>query len=84
MGSISKIINKLYNMTNKILVIEWIDPKILECMESYGKFYGDDVKIEEEYNLENFKKSLKIFEKYEVFDSWHESRKIYVCYKSIH
>ena len=80
MGSLKKIINKLFDMTNKILIIEWIDPQILNQMETYGQYF-EYVDIQNDYNLENFENCLKKFKKYEIYDSSHPTRKIYVCYK---
>ena len=66
------IIDKLYDITNKILVIEWIDNK--------DKTFINE-KVLKNYNIHNFKKSLNKFEKIEILNSKNHNRKLFVCYK---
>ena len=72
------IIDKLYNITNKILVIEWIDNK---DKTFYMPENPSSSPVPRNYNLENFKKSLKKFKKIEILNSKNVNRKLYVCYK---
>jgi SAM-dependent methyltransferase len=75
-GSLTKIINKLYNITNKILIIEWISPEILKNM-----YLNTEVKINENYTFDNFQRAISIFSKVERYESSTNTREIFVCFK---
>lgn len=66
-NSFDKIIKKLYDMSNKIVIIEWITN-------------NGQVKNFKDYNIDNFKKSLKIFSKVERKPS-KKNRELFICYK---
>jgi 2-polyprenyl-3-methyl-5-hydroxy-6-metoxy-1,4-benzoquinol methylase len=80
-GSIKTIIDKLYHMVNKILIIEWI-PKQYDYQKSENY---NDTTITESYTTENFENALKIFSKIDIHNTKKGKnpggRKIYVCYK---
>jgi len=76
-GSIKSIVDKLYKIVNKILIIEWIDK-----LEGYqlSTNYNNNI-ITESYTKKNLENALKIFSKIDIYDSDVKDRKIYVCYK---
>lgn len=77
-GSIFNIVKHLYNITNKILIIEWINK--LGGHQTNNYFNCD---IKDEYSKETFEKSLELFSKIEKYpsDGPNGERTIYVCFK---
>ena len=81
-GNFDKIINKLANITNNVLIIEWID-KNDEAIKNFKHTSFNNNIITEEYCEENFIKSIKkYFNSYYVLPNYtSNTRKIYVVFK---
>jgi GT2 family glycosyltransferase/glycosyltransferase involved in cell wall biosynthesis/regulator of replication initiation timing len=83
-GSISQAIKKLSDLTNEVLVIEWIDP-IDEAIQFFKHTEWNKEIITEEYTKENFEKALADnFEDFEYVGEIKETRHLYFAYKNKH
>jgi hypothetical protein len=81
-GEFDPIIKRLAEMTNNVLVIEWVDPKD-GAIESFGHLSFNKNKIKEKYSEKNFLNSLsKYFNSYKCVGHYQSNtRKIYIAYK---
>jgi len=81
-GAFDPVIEKLYQMTSHVLIIEWIDPQDA-AIKDFGHLDFNRRKIKEKYCEKNFLKSLsKYFNSYECLGHYQsETRKIYVAFK---
>jgi hypothetical protein len=57
-GSFRKILKYLKNITNNVLLIEWVDPKDSAIKSFKHTDYNRAIQ-QEEYNLSNFEEALK-------------------------
>jgi len=81
-GSFDKIMGKISNITDHVLIIEWID-KTDGAIKNFNHIDFNKDTITEDYNEDNFKKSLlKYFSSYYILPTYEDiTRKIYVAYK---
>lgn len=80
-GSLSQAIKKLADLTNDVLVIEWIDPND-EAIKFFKHTEWNKDIITEEYSKENFEKALsEIFESFEYVGDIKETRQLYFAFK---
>ena len=76
--NLKDIINKLYTMTNKVLIIEWIDLSD-QAITSTDRIIQSE-KNTDKYNKKNFISALQIFTKIEKKESDNKTRELYFCY----
>ena len=76
--NLKDIINKLYTMTNKVLIIEWIDLSD-QAITSTDRIIQSE-KDTDKYNKKNFISALQIFTKIEKKESDNKTRELYFCY----
>lgn len=81
-GEFDPIIKRLAQITNNVLLIEWIDPSD-GAIQSFGHLSFNTKYKKENYNEKNFLKSLsKYFNSYKCVGHYQSnSRKIYIAYK---
>lgn len=78
-GNFDAIIEYVRKLTNKYLIIEWVDPEDSAIKSFRHISYNAEV-IKEPYTEENFQKSLQkhFSESYSAFDVTH-TRRLYIC-----
>jgi len=80
-GSLDQAIKKLSSLTNKLLVIEWIEPND-EAIKFFKHTEWNKEVISEEYSKENFEKALSNhFDSWEVVGNIKDTRKLYFAFK---
>lgn len=81
-GSLSGAIKKLADLTNEVLIIEWIE-KEDDAINFFKHIDYNKEIISEEYNFENFEKALKEnFYDFQELGSVKSTRKVFICYKN--
>lgn len=80
-GSLTQAVSKLSELTNEILIIEWVDPED-DAIKFFNHIdFNKDI-INEPYDLEHFEKALtNSFESWELLGDVKSTRKVYACYK---
>lgn len=82
-GSLDLAIKKLADLTNEVLIIEWID-KEDDAIQFFKHINYNQEIIKEKYNRQNFEKALnKHFVNFELIGDVKPTRKVYIAYKSI-
>lgn len=80
-GSLSKVVKKLADLSNELVLIEWVAPEDEAIKFFKHTDYNKDI-ITEPYTFDNFVKALESnFTHFELVGSVSETRKIYLCYK---
>lgn len=79
-GKFNPIIEYLHSHTNKYLIIEWVDTNDNQIQKFKHTSFNKDI-IQEEYNHDNFAKSLSEYFTYKKIYDVNETRKIYLCEK---
>lgn len=80
-GSLDAVIGKFAELTNEVLVIEWIDPSDKAMKEFDHISFGKEIQSEE-YTRENFEAALgKHFGKWEIAGETRPGRELYIAYK---
>ncbi|GAB5464617.1 MAG: hypothetical protein Kapaf2KO_00530 [Candidatus Kapaibacteriales bacterium] len=80
-GSLSEAVGKLSELTDSVLVIEWVDPKDKAIKEFKHLDFNKGIH-QQNYTKENFEAALKEhFEVFEVVGDISETRTVYVAYK---
>lgn len=80
-GSLSSVVKKLADLSNELVLIEWVAPEDDAIQFFKHTDYNKDI-ITEEYNIENFRKALNDnFTHFELIGEVSKTRKVYLCYK---
>jgi len=80
-GSLDKAIKFLSDLTNEILIIEWVEPTD-GAIQFLKHIKFNEESIEEPYNFDNFIKALeKYFSEVEHIGDVTNTRKLYKCIK---
>lgn len=81
-GSIDAAIKKLSDLTNYMLIIEWIDPED-PAIQSFQHNRWNESKIREPYSFNCFGKALnKYFDQWEYIGEVSSTRRIFLAYKT--
>ncbi len=82
-GSLDLAIKKLAELTNEVLIVEWIE-KEDEAIQFFKHINYNTEIIKEEYSKINFEKALaKHFSSFEIIGDVKSTRTVYIAYKSI-
>ena len=82
-GSLDLAIEKLADLTNAVLIVEWIE-KEDDAIQFFKHINYNPEIIKEEYNKSNFENALaKHFSSFEIIGDVKATRTVYVAYKSI-
>jgi tRNA A-37 threonylcarbamoyl transferase component Bud32 len=81
-GSLEAVIKKLADLTNYMLIVEWIDPKD-PAIDFFNHIQWNSENIQEPYTFFAFTKALsKYFKRFECVGDISETRKIFVAFKT--
>lgn len=80
-GSIDSIVRKLAEITNYMLIVEWIEPGD-PAIEFFHHIEWNKNYVRDEYEIQQFEKSLSdCFARVDLAGDISPTRRLYVCYK---